>query len=275
MRRSAAALFGVVVACSALTQCGGSSHARRVSVTGSSTIAPVVLRAVPLLEAQRPGLRVDVQSGGSSRGLADLRAGLADVAMVSRALAPLDGPDLEPHVLALDAVVLVVHESNPLQGLTSEQVRDLWRGRIRDGAAIGAAPGPVTVVQKASGRGTFAVFMEHFGLAEEEVRPDVIAGENEQVVRTVASDPRAIGYVSLGAVLHDRARGVAVRPIALDGVAPTLDAVRSGRWPLVRPLLLVTHRNPAEPARLVVDFLLGDEEVRRLLAEEGFVAPRS
>lgn len=267
--------FAAALVLAALGGCVGRDAERRITVTGSSTIAPVVLRSAPFFEARRPDLRVDVQSGGSSRGFADLRSGVADVAMVSRPLAPSDGTGLEQHVLALDAVVLVVHESNPLAALTSDQVRDLWRGRVREGSAIGASPGPVIVVQKASGRGTFTVFMRHFGLSEEEVRADVIAGENQQVVRTVAADRHAIGYVSLGAVLHERASGVPVKPIALDGVEPTLEAVRSGRWPLVRPLLLVTRRDAKPAARRFVDFLLREEDVRRLVAEEGFVAPRS
>ena len=58
----------------------------RLTLSGSSTLAPLASEIAKLLESKNPGLRVDVQTGGSSRGIADVKRGLADLGMSSRDL---------------------------------------------------------------------------------------------------------------------------------------------------------------------------------------------
>src|SRR5437763_1664948 len=78
-------VFSICAALLAL--CGNIFAAKdKVVLTGSSTVAPLASEIGKRFETKRPGLRVDVQSGGSSRGVADATQGLADIGMVSRAL---------------------------------------------------------------------------------------------------------------------------------------------------------------------------------------------
>lgn len=73
----------------------------RLLITGSSSVAPLAAEVAKRFEQQNKGVRIDVQSGGSSRGIADARNGLADIGMVSRALKS-DETDLQAHTVALD-----------------------------------------------------------------------------------------------------------------------------------------------------------------------------
>lgn len=83
---------------------------QKVVITGSSTVAPLVAEIAKRFEQHHPGVRVDVQSGGSSRGISDARSGLADIGMVSRALKP-DEADLNAATIAMDGVVLTPTEN--------------------------------------------------------------------------------------------------------------------------------------------------------------------
>ncbi|MFX8067301.1 substrate-binding domain-containing protein, partial [Acinetobacter baumannii] len=92
-----------------------------ITVTGSSTLAPVLLEMAKAYEAKTPNVRVDVQTGGSSKGLADARSGKADIGMVSRARRP-DETDLQWTLVANDGLAIIVHKSNPLDALSADQV---------------------------------------------------------------------------------------------------------------------------------------------------------
>lgn len=225
----------------------------RLTLTGSSTVAPLITAIAERFEAQHPGVRVDVQTGGSSRGLADLRRGLADIALVSRTLTEDDG-DLEAHVVAVDGIALVVHRDNPVEALNRETVAGIFEGEIGDWAEVGGAPGAITVVDKADGRATLAIFLAHFGLERSAIRAQVVIGDNLHGLRTVAADPAAIAYVSIGAIEVEIARGQPLRMPALDGVAPGSDAVRQGTYTLFRPLSLVTGPEPPTLAAAFVAF---------------------
>jgi len=246
---------------------------RTLVLTGSSTVAPLAAEIGRRFEERRPGIRVDVQAGGSGRGMADARRGLADIGMVSRALEPGEETPLRGHTVARDGIALVVHAGNPIPALSAEQVRQIWRGEVERWEELGfeaALRGPITVVHKAEGRATLEVFLDHFGLRNRNLDPDVVIGGNRQAVKTVAGNPLAVGYISIGEIEAEAAAGVPVRALPLDGVEATREAVASGTYPLSRELVLVTR---GEPAGAVADFLdfARSSVVADLVREQGYV----
>ena len=82
-------MLGLVVFTAWVVGCDDASASRgrnKIVITGSSTVAPLISEIGKRFESLHSGIRVDVQTGGSSRGIADTRNGLADIGMVSRAL---------------------------------------------------------------------------------------------------------------------------------------------------------------------------------------------
>ena len=254
-RRAGAAGMAVFAALVA-TACSPSSDASgdRLVITGSSTIAPLVAEIAQHYEREHPGVRIDVQSGGSSRGIADVRGGLADIAMVSRALVG-DEQALHAYPIARDGVGLIVHTRNAVHELSDAQVADIYRGEIENWAEVGGRDAPIVVVHKAEGRATQEVFLAHFQLDPRDVAADVIAGENEQAVKTVAGQPDAIGYVSIGTAEVDIEHGVPIRLLAAGGVPATLANVRSGAYPIARPLNLATRESAQGPVKDFIDYV--------------------
>lgn len=220
----------------------------RLVVTGSSTIAPLALEIAKRFERLNPGVRVDVQSGGSSRGVADARSGAAQVGMVSRALKPEES-DLIAHTIAMDGVSLIVHRSNPLATLGDAQVRAIYTGQVTQWSDVGGAGGRISVVNKAEGRSTLELFLAHFKLKNSDIRAAVVIGDNQQGIKTVAANPGAIGYVSIGTAAFEASQGTPIRLLPMAGVAATVAEVRRGRFPLSRPLNLVTRGEPSPLAR--------------------------
>jgi phosphate transport system substrate-binding protein len=240
-------------------------------LTGSSTVAPLATEIAERFEGSHPGIKIDVQTGGSSRGIADARSGLADLGMVSRALKSTEH-DLQAFTIARDGIAIIVHRSNPVAALSSAQVRSIFRGEHSSWDALGELPRTaIIVVHKAEGRSTGELFLEHFELKPSEVKPAVIIGDNEQGLKTVANNPAAIGYVSIGSAEYAIANGVPIKFVPVDGAVPSREAVRSGTFPVARPLQLVSRGAPNSLAQDFVAFARSPA-VNDLIDKHVFVA---
>jgi phosphate transport system substrate-binding protein len=260
------ALLGLLVAG---TSCGRGAAKNRLVLTGSSTVAPLVSVIAKRFEAQNPGTRVDVQMGGSSRGLADARRGLADIGMMSRGLKP-DEKDVKGIPIARDGICLITHKDNPVRALTDAQVIAVYKGELRNWAEVGGHDAPITVVNKAEGRSTLELFLAHFKLKNPEIKPSVVVGDNEQGIQTVAGNPNAVGYVSIGTAQYDATHGVAIKLLPVGGVSPSVESVRAGTFPLSRPLNLVTAGTPSPLALRFIAFAKS-EAVHDLVENQHFV----
>lgn len=242
----------------------------KLVVTGSSTIAPLMSEIARRFEQRNPGLRVDVQTGGSSRGIADATRGLADVGMVSRSPRADEQDKLVWHRLAGDGICMIVHRSNPVPGLTDAQIIDIYTGKITNWKEVGGADAPISVVNKAEGRSTLEVFLKYFKLKNPAIKADVIIGDNQQGVKTVAGNPNAIAYVSVGTAEFEADRGTAIKLLPAAGVAATVANVRRGSYPVARVLHLVTKGTPQGAAKALVDFAKS-KEVHDLVEGQFFV----
>jgi len=225
----------------------------KLIITGSSTMAPLVSDIGKRFEATHSGARVDVQTGGSSRGLADAINGLADIGMVSRALKPQDG-DVHGTVVARDGIAIILHASNPVQELTDEQIKQIYGGTITHWSQVGGAEAPITVVNKAQGRSTLELFLHYFHMHNRDIHPHVVIGDNEQGIKTVAGNPHAIGYVSIGTAQYDATHGVPIKLLPLQRIPATIETVKDGTFPLSRPLTLVTKSLPVGLIKTFIDF---------------------
>lgn len=225
----------------------------RLIITGSSTIAPLAAEIAKRFEQQNPSVRIDVQSGGSSRGVADARSGLANVGMASRSL-KIDEKDLMQHTIAMDGIGIILHKSNSVDELSDEQIKAIYRGQIKNWKEIGGKDLAITVVNKAEGRSTLELFLQYTGLKNSQIRPQVVIGDNQQGIKSVAANPGAIGYVSIGTAEYDENHGTPIKLIPLHSVAATVANVKDGKFPLSRPLNLVTRGAPAGLAKRFVDF---------------------
>ena len=147
----------------------------KLALTGSSTVAPLAAEIGKRFEELHPGMRVDVQSGGSSRGVADTRSGLADIGMASRA-PNSDESDFKFFTIARDGVGVILHRDNPVRTLTDEQVVAIYTGKITDWSLVGGKAGKITVVNKAEGRSTLELFLHYFKLKNSDVKAQVVIG---------------------------------------------------------------------------------------------------
>ncbi|MEE9405143.1 MAG: phosphate ABC transporter substrate-binding protein [Algisphaera sp.] len=262
--------LGVLLA--TLVGCGEASGVH-VVLTGSSTMAPLVQAAAQRYELEHLEVRIDVQTGGSSRGIADVAKGLSEVGMTSRALKEQEKAGLTQHVLARDGVAFVVHESNGVEGLTREQAKAIFVGTVTNWREVGGADAPIVVVNRPEGRSELDLVSVFWGVKPSALKADVIGGENQQAVKLVVGNPNAIVYLSMGTAAYEKSAGTPIKLLNLDGVAASVKTLLDGTYPLGRPLVLVTGGKTGAAARDFLDYLLSSE-VDGLIEEGSFVVPQ-
>ncbi|MEM6911712.1 MAG: phosphate ABC transporter substrate-binding protein [Verrucomicrobiota bacterium] len=262
--------LGLLALSLCLLSCGDSEEVVRLEATGSSTLAPLLSQIAKRYEALHPGVRIDIQTGGSSRGIADAASGVADIGMSSRALKESEKEGRLTHTVAMDGVALLVHAENPVSELSEDEIVGIYRGEITNWQEVGGKDAPITCVNRASGRSEWELFQAFLGMEAEEFRPDMISGENQHGIKTIAGDPHAIIYMSIGASLYEAARGVPIKLLPLRGVPATAEKVASGDFPLNRPLLLITSPEPAPPVQEFIKYALSPA-VHDLVRQQSYV----
>lgn len=241
----------------------------KLTITGSSTVAPLVAEISKRFEQLHPEVRIDVQTGGSSRGIADARSGLADIGMASRDLKS-DETDIKGYAIARDGVGVIVNAANPIQSLTDAQIIDIYLGKITNWKDIGGNDSAITVVNKAEGRSTLELFAQHYKLKNSDIKASVIIGDNQQGIKTVAGNPGAIGYVSIGTAEFEAGQGTPIKLLPLGAVAATVENVQNASFPLSRPLNLVTKTEAKDLQKAFIEFARS-KDVHDLVKEQFFV----
>lgn len=235
-------------------------QAEQIVVTGASTLYPIVQRAAEELRRTK-GLDIMAQGGGSTRGFEDCIAGRNSLGAMARELTPEEKVRVTAFPIAYDGVGIVVHASNQVAGLTTEQLQKIYRKEITNWSSFSGRDERIVVVHKAEGHATREVFMNYTGLTPDEMTrfTDVTAGDNAQVIRVIANTANAIGYVSLGEVIKAAEAGQPVRLVRFNGIDPVMENVTNKTYPLFHPLYLISKGEPQGGSRVLLDFLRSAE----------------
>jgi phosphate transport system substrate-binding protein len=234
-----------------------------LTVAGSTSVQPFAEKLAETCMAAQPGLAINVQGGGSTAGVRAAETGAAQIGMSSR---HLKESELALHqvTIALDGIAIIVNAANPVAGLARAEVADIFAGKVARWSAVGGSDRPIHFVTREEGSGTRGAF-EEMVMGKQEIAPRALVQDSNGAVREiVASDPDALGYISLGLV--DRR----VRAVAVDGVLPTHETILAKRYAVVRPFLFLTRGEPTGAARAFIDYCLG-RDGQRLLGLEGLI----
>jgi phosphate transport system substrate-binding protein len=247
----------------------GQVHGKLV-ISGSSTMAPLLKDIGDHFFALHPGVRVEVNAGGSAKGLSDVRKGISDIGMFGRAMEEEDERDLTGFPIARDGVSLIVHRDNPVAVLSDEQIRKIFSGSIRNWSEVGGRNAPVMVVNRSEGRSQFDLFARHFKLKAEEIRAQQTIGDNGPCIEAVSGDLDAISYLSVGDAERRAKEGIPIKLLPIGGVSATIQNVRKGSFPISRPLTLITVEHAPPLVMKFIDFSLSSQ-VTEIVRQHNFV----
>lgn len=253
---------------------------------GSDTLVNLALAWAETYMRLYPDVRISVTGGGSGTGIAALINGTVDIANASRAMkqeeikaARENGATPQQFTVARDAIAVVVHPSNPVNGLTLKQISDIYTGRFTNWSQLGGEDRPIVLLSRESNSGTYVYFLENVirlgdkgsGLL---FSPDtLLMPSSEGISAEIRQNPNAIGYDGLGYVTPDQK----MLPVAVDAhspyVIPSVETVNSGLYPISRPLYMYTAGEPTGLVKEYLDWVRSDDG-QVLVLELGFVPLR-
>jgi len=245
--------------------CNSSSQttSRPLCIAGSTSVQPFAEKLAEVYMHRHPGVRIDVQGGGSSAGIYAATQGAADLGASSRELLGEEKKLLEIPI-AFDGIAVIVHPSNPLTTITLAEIRKIFSGAANNWSALRLSPHAIDLITREEGSGTREAF-EHLVMGKQEITPAALVQDSNGSVREiVAGDPYSLGYISAGLV-DDR-----VKALAIDGVLPTRDNIKNHTYKLVRRFLFVARAAPVGLCQDFVDFVLGPNG-QKILEDEGLV----
>lgn len=244
-------------------------RAQKLHIVGSTTMGPLLKEIAAKYHLVHPEVAVEVELGGSARGLMDVRAGLAHIAMLSRALAPSER-DLYGIPIARDGVGVVVHADNPLRELSVEQLQAVFTGRAREWKELGGSRDAVYALGGLRDGASSALFARFLKQPLDAFSLNAAVESNIERLAVVAACENAIAYVSVGAAERAIAQGVSVRLLPISGVTASSANIRNGSYPICRALTLASRDAPSGVARSFFAFCLS-AQVNGILSAFDFV----
>jgi len=111
----------------------GGKVSGKIVIAGSSSVTPVMEKLKEAYENMNPNVEIELQQSDSSSGMASAIDGVCDIGMASRELKESElEKGLTGLTIAMDGIAVIVSLDNPVEGLTTEQVRDIYMGVITD-----------------------------------------------------------------------------------------------------------------------------------------------
>lgn len=231
-----------------------------IKIAGSTSMEQVTNALGGAFSANYPNVRVDIQLGGSSSGIAQALSGVVDIGNSSRALTA-DETGLRQTIIALDAIAIITNRKNPAVDLSTEDLRNIFTGKYNNWIYFTDAKFPILSIGRENGSGTRRSFESIVLGGNPNPSYGRELGEAGSIISAVSNNAGGIGYVSL-AFIDD-----SVKIMQINGYLPSEDTVRSGNYKLHSPYIMVTREDKSDPlVESFLDFVLSDagqEQVRK------------
>jgi phosphate transport system substrate-binding protein len=274
----------LLVSCSSSQNSSSSdSAARYIENKGSDTIVNLALAWAETYQAEHTDVRISVTGGGSGTGIAALINNTVDLANASRRIKEEEieearSKGIEPleHIIARDAIAVVVNPENPVNQLTLQQIADIYSGKLTNWTEVGGEDRPIVKLSRETNSGTHVYFLEtvlRLGSSEDKTlfsMDTLLLPSSEGIISEVRDNPNAIGYDGLGYVPHDLKMIAIAKEAGGSYVLPSIETVNDKSYAIARDLYMYTNGEPEGAVKEYLDWILS-EEAQQIVADLGFV----
>ncbi|UCC97092.1 MAG: PstS family phosphate ABC transporter substrate-binding protein [Phycisphaerales bacterium] len=254
---------------------------RFITIKGSDTMVHLVSNWAEAFMQNKPSIEVSVTGGGSGTGIAAILNGTTDICAASRKIKDQEMTQalqkgIHPREIAVarDGIAVVVHPDNPIGELTLEQLSRIFTRQSLRWSIVGGPDEEILVFSRESSSGTYVFFQEMVLNKQDYMRDAKLLPATSAIIQSVSTDQWAIGYVGLGYALaaKDKVKIIAIKGSdASAAVIPSDETVKSGRYPIARPLYFYLNGVPKGTVKEFVDFCLSAEG-QAVVTDAGYVA---
>jgi phosphate transport system substrate-binding protein len=261
-------IFGMAL----VTFMGGlAAAADSIVIKGSTTVLPIAQAVLEAYMKENKGIQISLSGGGSGEGIKALIDQSTDIADSSREikkeeieLAESKGVKPVAHVIAYDAIMPVVNPKNNVQGLSIDQLSQIYQGKITNWKEVGGADLKIVVISRDSSSGTFDSW-DNFVMKKARVAPTAqMLASNGAIVTAVSKNKYAIGYLGMGYV------NSSVKGLKVNGVMASVQTALSKQYPMSRELYMYTNGQPKGEVAKFIAFVKSPKG-QEIVKKEGFV----
>lgn len=248
------------------------SSAAYIENKGSDTIVNLALAWAERYQEEHPEVRISVTGGGSGTGIASIINGTVDIANASRQIkeeeiaeAQANGVEPMEHIIARDAIAVIVNPQNPIGQLTLKQISDIYSGKINNWSEIGGDDRPIVRLSRETNSGTHVYFLEtvlRMGKSDDKTlfsTDTLLLPSSEGIIAEVRQNPNAIGYDGLGYVPEDLKMIAIAEKEGGAYVLPSIPTVNDKSYPIARDLYMYTDGEPTGIVKEYLDWILAAE----------------
>lgn len=246
---------------------GGENVSGNVNIEGSSTVYPITQAASELFGQEYPDVKFKIGGAGTSDGFEAFCQGKTQISDASR---PIEAEEIQACKdggikyieipVAYDGISIVVNKQNNwAQDITSAELKTLWEPaaekKVTKWSQVRSSwpDKPINLYGPGTESGTFDFFTDKINGEEDASRTDYQASENDNVlVQGVAGDENALGYFGYAYYENNQDK---LKALALDGVDPTAKTIKSGEYPLSRPLFIYVNAQDLKKSKAVEEFV--------------------
>lgn len=225
-----------------------SSFAETIHYEGSSTIGKYISDAEKVYRIVTFEKNVDSESLG---GLQCAKWGSCELGGMANQLDEEDKNGINAYLIGYDAIAVIVHQRNPLNHLTRQQIQDIFSGRIKNWSQLGGDNLPVKVYTVQDASATRHVFKRKI-LGSREYAGTEIISPDRRIISKVTHDWGGIGQISFAFLENQKG----VKPVNIDRQSAS---VNNPNYQITRPLYLLTHGEPKAKVKQFLDWTLSEQ----------------
>jgi phosphate transport system substrate-binding protein len=237
----------------------------KLTVKGSTALRPLIVDLSPSY-ASKNNLIIPYIDAGSLEGYQCILDKSCDIGTATVALSAEQKSKVNAIQIAWDGVSVVVSKGVAVDDLSPEQIRKILTGEITNWKDVGGQDMPIKVFAREPGRGASVLLEKEFKIK------NIIGkqlGTTEAVPNHLKSFPGSISYMSTGLV--SSIGGGNIKEVAISGVKPTNEAIKSGKYPLRREAFIIVAKAPTKEASAFAKFI--QEKSPELLNKFGMLPP--
>jgi phosphate transport system substrate-binding protein len=246
---------------------GGEGISGNLVIAGNGPEQFVVEQLTRAFEKANPRAYIDIVWDDHSKPVDLVKSGQAHIAVTGK-----EDTGLHAAHIGWDGIAVVVNMSNHTKEVTSQQVADIFSGKVKSWSDLGGPDTKILLIDRPRNRNIRETFEQQLGIAGKIPEGAKIIGPDDKAIKTVVGTLpplSAVTYVSLGPALEAVTSGVAIRLLPIDKVEPEEPPVKDGRYKLRRPILLLTKHGSNPVADAFTAFAL-TKEGQTIIDNEGY-----
>jgi len=229
---------------------------------------------------KKTGVKIDLIGGGATKGIRQVSSKETTIGGTCRHVIEKDGsmmthPDerrVQLTPVAWDALVVITHKDNPVDTISSEQLRKLYKGQITNWKELGGKDAPVELYVrkgKVSGVGRTLRELLFYNYDEEFVASHVVDSTGP-LERAMEKDPNGVGVTGVSSA-RKLVKNKTAKILKLDGKESSYENIRTGQYVLYRPLYVVTNLQEKNPEVAKFVHFVSSEEGKAIMRSVGTV----